>query len=411
MEKANKRRGPLVFLLLIGLVLGGFLAFRFYQKREPRGGSRGGGAGQRAGVPGAPAGPAMRAQPVEVAAVERGTLHEVVSLVGSLKPKERVEVTSKITGRVERVYVDVGDRVEEGRLIAELEGEELEQQVLRAEASLAVAQAMQAQRGAELENARAEEQRSAELRTQGLISLQAHQTAETRALVVDSQLRLAGAQVRQAQAELEELRIRLQQAKIHSPLSGWVARRYVHPGALVNPNTPILSLLRLSTMVVEVNVPERDLVRLRAGSQAVVTIDALGDRNYDGRVARISPLLDPATRSGSVEIEIPNPKGELKAEMFARIQMDLGTERDVLLVPREAVVLRGQQAGVNVLVTDRVQFHPIQTGASTGQGVEVVAGLAEGTTVVTRGTQVLKDGDAVMVQERQAGPGDLGGQS
>ena len=353
----------------------------------------------------------MRAQPVEVAAVERGTLHEVVSLVGSLKPKERVEVTPKITGRVERVYVDVGDRVEEGRLIAELEGEELEQQVLRAEASLAVAQAMQAQRGAELENARAEEQRSAELRTQGLISLQAHQTAETRARVVDSQLQLAGAQVRQAQAELEELRIRLQQAKIRSPLSGWVARRYVHPGALVNPNTPVLSLLRLSTMVVEVNVPERDLVRLRAGSQAVVTIDAWGGRNYDGRVSRISPLLDPATRSGSVEIEIPNPKGELKAEMFARIQMDLGTERDVLLVPREAVVLRGQQAGVNVLLTDRVQFHPIQTGASTGQGVEVVAGLVEGTTVVTRGTQALKDGDAVMVRERKAGPGDLGGQS
>ena len=341
-------------------------------------------------------------RPVEVAQVERGTLREVISLVGSLKPKEQVEVSPKITGRVEKIYVDVGDQVEAGAVLAELEGEELDQQVRRAEATMAVAEASVGQRRAELDNARADQTRSAELQAQGLISLQAHQTAETRVAVVESQLRLAEAQVLQAKADLTELQIRLQQTRILSPLTGWVARRYVHPGALVNPNVPLLTLLQLSTMVAQVNVPERDLTRLRVGNRGSVTIDALAGRIYEGRVARISPLLDPTTRSGLVEIEIPNPNSELKAEMFARIQMNLGTERQALLVPREAVVLRGQTTGVNVLLADRVQFRPIHTGTATEQGVEVLEGLTEGATVVTRGTQDLKDGDAVEIQKRQS---------
>ena len=339
---------------------------------------------------------------MKVATIDRGTIRERVSLVGSLKPKQQVEVIAKITGRLERIFVDVGDPVREGQLIAELEGAELAQQVLRADAALAVAEATLAQREAELENARAEELRAADLFAQGLLSVQGQQTSETRARVVQSQLALAEALVRQAEAALEELRIRRQQTQIRSPLDGWVARRYVHPGALVNPNTPMVTVLQLSTMVTQVSVPERDFAKLRVGNQATVVVDALEGRSYEGHVARISPLLDPTTRSGLVEIEIPNSDGQLKAEMFARIQMDLGTDRQVLLVPRDAVILRGQQTGVNVLLSDRVQFRPIETGASTEQGIEVLAGVDAGTTVITRGSQGLKDGDLVVVPGRQS---------
>ena len=417
MAFGSKRQRTVLILILIGLPLVSLLAYRFYQASEGRGGPSGRFAGQRPGPnqrsseavggpqrsgnrrPGAGQG---RPQLVEIATIDRGTIRERVSLVGSLKPKEQVEVIPRITGRLERIFVDVGDPVREGQLLAELEGEELAQQVLRADASLAVAEATLAQREAELENARAEGKRAADLFAQGLMSVQAQQTAETRARVVQSQLALAEAQVRQAKAAHEELRIRQQQTQIRSPLDGWVARRYVHPGALVNPNTPLVNVLRLSTMVTQVSVPERDFAKLQVGNQATVAIDALGGRSYEGRVARISPLLDPTTRSGSVEIEIPNSDGQLKAEMFARIQMDLGADRQALLVPRDAVILRGQQTGVNVLLTDRVQFRPIETGASTEQGIEVLAGVEAGTTVITRGTQGLQDGDLVSTPGRQS---------
>jgi len=296
----------------------------------------------------------------------------------------------------------VGDAVREGQLIAALEGDELGQQVLRGEASLAVAKATLAQREAELENARAEEARAAQLMAEGLVSLQAQQTVQTRARVVESQLKLAEAQIRQAEADLAELKIRRQQTQVVSPLTGGVGRRYVHPGALVNPNTPVVSVLRLSSMITEVRVPEEHLGKLRVGNRAVVAIDAFGGQTFDGRVARISPMLDAATRSGSVEVEISNPGGRLKAEMSARIQMDMGTERQALLVPRDAVVMRGQQAGVHVLEGDRVRFQQIETGMTTDRGVEVLGGLRTGTTVVTRGSQGLQDGATVEVQGRQA---------
>jgi membrane fusion protein (multidrug efflux system) len=170
----------------------------------------------------------------------------------------------------------------------------------------------------------------------------------------------------------------------------------------VNPGTPLVSVIQLSTMVIQVSVPETEFTKMRVGNRATVAIDALGDRSYGGRVARISPLLDAATRSGSVEIEISNPDGKMKAEMFARIQMDLGTERQALLVPRDAVVTRGQLTGVNVLVSGRVRFRQIETGLSSDRGVEVLSGLSEGTTVVTRGSQGLQEGATVEVQAKRA---------
>ncbi|MBI3894404.1 MAG: efflux RND transporter periplasmic adaptor subunit [Acidobacteria bacterium] len=347
-----------------------------------------------------------------MATVKQGSLREQVSLVGSLKPKEQVEIMPKISGRIIQILVQVGDPVKEGQLIAELEGDELKQQVLRAEASLSVTQATLAQREAELENAQAERDRGANLVEEGLIPSQTWDTIRTRTRVAESQMKLAQAQVQQATADLEELRIRQQQTQIRSPLTGYVGQRHMDPGALASPNTPIVSVLRLSTMVTAVNVPEQYLAKMRTGNRAIVTIDALEGRTFEGRVARLSPLLDPATRSSLVEIEIPNSDGQLRAEMFARIQMDLGSERQALLVPREAVVVQGQQSGVHVLQADRVQFLPIELGVSTEQGVEVLAGLKPGVTVITRGSQNLKDGDAVIIQgEQETSPRPRGDRS
>ncbi|OFW00683.1 MAG: hypothetical protein A3G20_07235 [Acidobacteria bacterium RIFCSPLOWO2_12_FULL_59_11] len=415
MSISLKRKGLFVSIF-IAIVLVGFVASRYYRvqgdsagQQDPRGsaaqgrGANPGGQGGPSRGPGSGGGAGSRPQFVEVATAKQGFLREQVSLVGSLKPKEQVEVMSKIAGRVTRILVQVGDPVKEGQFIAELEDDELQQQELRAEASLAVAQATLAQRQAELENAQAEKDRGANLVEEGLIPSQTWDTIQTRTRVAESQLKLAQAQVQQATADREQLRIRQQQTQIRSPLTGYVGRRYVDPGALVNPNSSIVSVLQLSTMVTAVNVPEQYLAKLRVGNRAVVAIDAFGGRTYEGKVARLSPLLDPATRSSLVEIEIPNADGQLKAEMFARIQMDLGGERQALLVPREAVVLQGEQSGVHVLLADRVQFRPIQTGVSSEQGVEVLAGLELGVTVVTRGSQNLKDGDTVVVQ---GGPED-----
>jgi multidrug efflux pump subunit AcrA (membrane-fusion protein) len=122
---------------------------------------------------------------------------------------------------------------------------------------------------------------------------------------------------------------------------------------------------------------------------------------------RISPLLDPQTRNGTVEIEIPNRGGALKGEMFARVELNLGSERETTLLPRDALVYRGEQPGVYVIESEKAKFQPVATGLTQEDKVEVVNGLKAGDVVITRGSNLLKDGDRVRVMDRQ--PGGQGG--
>ena len=204
-----------------------------------------------------------------------------------------------------------------------------------------------------------------------MIPRQEFESRRTAYQVVEAQLDLARAQEREAQAELNELEIRLSQSKIYAPMSGHVARRHVDVGALVSPATPIISLVNLSTMVTMANVPEREVGKLRVGNKATIEVDAFGNTSFAGRVARIGPVLDPSTRSATVEVEIPNPDAGLKAEMFVRVMLDLGSTRPAVLIPREALVYRGQQAGVFLDQSGTPVFIPVDTGLTVDSEVEV----------------------------------------
>jgi RND family efflux transporter MFP subunit len=332
---------------------------------------------------------------VEFAKAATGEIGEKLSLTGALKPKEQVDVTPQATGRVERILVHVGDTVRSGQLIAELDDAELQQQVKSAAAALAVTRASVSQREAELANAGADLERAESLRQSGLISAQEFAATRTRHQVVRAQAELAQAQQQQAEAELRELNIRLAQTRIHSPMTGQVAARQVDVGALVSPANPIVRIVNLRTLVTAASVPEREVGKLRVGHRANVRVDAFGDQVFQGRVARIAPVLDPATRSATLEIEIPNPANRLRAEMFARVELDLASTRETVLIPRDALVYRGTQAGVYLVKGQQPVFQAVEAGQMQGDRVEVLANLAPGTTVVGRGAAMIQEGDRV----------------
>jgi RND family efflux transporter MFP subunit len=379
----NRRNG----FVLLGLVFAALFGYRLYEELgsadAPQAGRGSGGAG--------------RAQPVEIATPESVRLVDRASLVGALQAKQQVQVTPRASGRVLSIEVDRGDRVRAGQVLARLEDDELRQQVRRAEAALQVARASLSQRGAELDNVRAEEQRYLNLEEDGVVSSQQLAQARTSVAVSAAQSQLAEAQVAQAEAELEELRIRLGQTTIVSPLGGVVGERYVDPGALVSPTTPVVLILDLSRMVTEVNVPERDIMKIQVGTAARVSLDAVPGEQFEGRVLRISPLLDSQTRTAPVEIEIDNPRERLKAEMFARVALNLTTERQALLVSRDALVYRNGNSGVFVVEGDRARFQRIETGLVEGDMVEILTGVSAADVIVTRGANLLKSGDMVRV--------------
>ena len=369
--------------ILIGVALVFLIGTRVYEARQDAG--KAAKKKRRGG----------RVVSVDVAESRIDMIRENLLLTGSLKAKEAVDVSPKAQGRVEKLYFQVGDSVESGTLIAELDDDELQQQVNRAGASIAVTSASLEQRRAERENVRAELKRAEQLFNEKLLSPQDFDTRKTGLAVVNAQVQLAKAQQQQAEAELSELKIRLSQTKVYAPMSGIVANRYVDVGALVSPNTPVMRIVNLSTMVTRGNVPERHIGRLRIGNEAVVRVDAIPDHGFRGRIARIAPVLDAATRSALIEIDILNPGNLLKAEMFTRIELDLGTTREAVLIPREGLVYRGTQPGVYVIDGNLPTFRPIETGLTREDQVEVLANLDAGVKIVGRGATMLREGDRV----------------
>jgi len=392
-----KKRAIKYLLIALPLIaLAGLIGFRVFQavKSKDRQTAGGAGAGARGG-PGGPGG--ARVQSVQTDLISTGKISEKAALTGSLRAKERVDVSPKIAGRLVSIMVDIGRPVAKGALIAQIEDDEIRQQVERSKAGAAVVDATIAQREAELGAARAELDRKKQLVEAGLLSRLELDTLETRYRVAQSQIELARAQRRQSEAELRELNIRQNQTRIYSPISGLVARRLVDIGAMVNPGAPIVTVVSVSPMVIEAKASERDISRIRSGLPVSVTVDSLPGQRFAGRVMRISPLLDPQTRNGLVEIEIPNRDGSLKGEMFSRVELDLGSTRETTLLPRDALVYRGDQPGVYVIESEKAKFIALETGLTQEDKVEVINGLKAGDTVITRGSNLLKDGDRVKV--------------
>jgi RND family efflux transporter MFP subunit len=397
-----KKRVIKYLLIALPLIaLAGLIGFRVFQavrskNQETTAGPGGGGRGAPGGG---------RVQTVHTDVISTGQISEKVSLTGSLRAKEQVDVSPKIAGRLVSILVDTGHPVTQGALIAQIEDDEIRQQVERSKAAIAVVEATIAQREAELGNAKVELERKKQLIDAGVLSRMELDALEMRHRVAMSQVELARAQKRQSEAERRELDIRQSQTRIYSPVTGLVAKRHAHPGAMTNPGTSIVTVVSVSPMVIEAKASERDIARIKRGLPVTVTVDSLPGQRFTGRVMRISPLLDAQTRNGLVEIEIPNRDGTLKGEMFARVELDMGGARKTTLLPRDALVYRGDQPGVYVIESEKAKFIALETGQTQEDKVEVISGLKAGDAVVTRGSNLLKDGDRVRVM----GKGQQGG--
>lgn len=403
MAKKFKFKHLLIILFFLGLF--GFTGFKVYKtikaKNEVAATPGAGGAGTGRGGAGGAGG---RVQQVQTGQITSGKVSERVALTGALKAKEQVDVTPRIAGRITEIKVDVGQAVGRGTLVAVLEDDEIRQQIERSKASIAVADASIAQREAELSNAKVELDRRKQLVESGVLSRQELDALEMRYRVALSQVELARAQRRQSEAEQRELNIRQSQTRIFSPITGVVAQRHLDIGAMGGANTPIVTIVSVSPMVIEANAAEQDISRIKKGAQVNITIDSLPGEKFTGRVMRISPLLDAQTRNGKVEIEIPNKGGLLKGEMFARVELNLGSERDTLLLPRDALVYRGEKPGVFIIEAEKAKFQEVETGLTQEDKVELLGGLKLGDKVITQGVNLIKEGDRVS----ERGPGQAG---
>jgi len=394
-----------LLLLIAALSLVGIVGFRAYNAYKTKAAAPGTGSNLGAGRGTARGGLAMVRVPlVETAVASEGSLEDKVSLVGSLRPIAEVQVMSKIAGRVEEVLVDVGDSIQSGQLLAQVEDREIQQQMREAEATLSVARASIQGREAELANVARQVKRYRDLHEQNLISRQDLDDLLTRHQSAQAQLELGKAQATQAEANLNQFKINLENTRSYAPMNGFVGKRHIHPGALVAINTPIVNLVDLRTLRMVIYVVERDIVRVNRGVGAEISVDAFPGRSFAGKVLRVSPMMDPATRTGEVEIHVSNPENLLRGEMFARVTLDLGSSRKGILVPRESLVYKGDQSGVFTLDGSIARFRHVQPGVTQQSSVEILRGLKAGEKVIAMGASLLKDGDQVRLKKEENAP-------
>ncbi|MEE9568120.1 MAG: efflux RND transporter periplasmic adaptor subunit [Candidatus Binatia bacterium] len=343
---------------------------------------------------------------VKVAKVRIGDVEEKLSYVGSLMPNASVMVAPKIAGRVEKLFVRVGDLVKEGQIVARLEKDELAEDLKEAEASLNVYKATLKGKEAELSNLERKLERSKILFEKDLIAREAVDTLETQVLSGGAQVELTKAQMAQMRSRLDNARIRLNYTEVISPFAGYVGKRFVDRGALVNPNTPLVSIVDISSVRVDISVVEKDYRKISSGQLADVTADAYPGRRFQGKVARVAPVLNQETRTGGVEIELPNPAGNLKPGMFARAEIVVQRRSGVLLIPEGAQVRTPKGYGVFKVLNkgSKVRLVSVKTGISHKGWVEIKGSLQPGDRVVTLGSNLLRDGQKVtVIEERPAG--------
>jgi RND family efflux transporter MFP subunit len=334
---------------------------------------------------------------VELGTVRRASINEEITVVGNLIGEATVAVAPRAAGRLQEVYVRLGDRVTRGQRIAKIEDFELQEQLNQQEAAQDVAQATIRQREADLGSARTSFERSQSLFERQLLPKQTLDDTQARYQSAQAQLDLARAQAVQSKARLDELKINLANTVITSPTNGFISRRLVDPGASVGQNAPVVEVVDLSRVRLVVNVVERDLKQLQAGDPTRVQVDAYPGETFTGRIARVSPVLDPATRTAPIEVEIPNPDARLKPGMYARVGITMDTKKDTLVIPSDAMADLGGRRGVFQVLNGSAVFRTVQVGTEQQDMVEIVGGLKEGEEVITTGARALRDGDPVII--------------
>jgi RND family efflux transporter MFP subunit len=349
------------------------------------GGQRGGGRGGRFGGP--------VTMTVEVGKAHKSTISQQLTVVGNLIGDATVAVVPRTAGRLQDVSVRLGDQVSRGQRIAKIEDQELQEQVRQAESAFEVSKATIRQREADLALAKTNVDRARSLFQRQLLPQQTLDDNESRFLAAQAQLDLARAQNSQSQSRLDELQVTMTNTVIVSPVDGFVARRAADPGAFVSQNAPVVDVVDIRRVRLIVNVVEKDLRQLKTGDPTVVEVDAYPGEKFSGRIARVAPVLDPATRTASVEIEIPNGDYRLKPGMYARVNIITDNKREALVVPSNALVDVNGRRGVYLATPgNTASFRPVRVGVEEETQAEILEGVNEGDTVITTGAAGLTDG-------------------
>jgi len=395
-KKRRRRRITIISIVIVGVLIfaGALIAF-----------SRGG----------------TKIDPNKLAKVERGDLAKSVVATGKVTPITKVEIKSKASGIVKKLYVEYGDIVKKGQLLAQLDKDEIQAQVDQSRAALQAAEANLASSQADYQRAKVDAEgpdvpllkrqydRAVEMAKDGVVSASAlddadrnYQMALNKQNVAKAQVTVLNAKIAQSQAELARDRANLKQLEeqlsytdVVSPIDGIVLSRDVEVGDAVSSilvlgssATLVMTLGDTSEVYVKGKVDESDIGKVYLGQPARIKVESFKDKTFNGKVTKISPMgveKDNVT-TFEVRVSINNPGGELKAEMTANAEIILEEHKNVLQIPEGAIIYdKDKKSFVDIpdsRAKDGMKKIAVNIGISNGAKTEVLNGLKEGEEVV-----------------------------
>ena len=344
--------------------------------------------------------------PVVVATVERGPVTGMVVYTGSVAPFNEEDIYPRVTGRIVEMLVYPGDAVRSGQVLARLDSVELSSRVREAEAALAAARATRVQMEKELAMTEAEAgyARGVAVRTErlfntGAVSKQEQESDRALAATAEAKLEAARAKLHAAEAMLAQgeavsrtATIVRNYSDIVSSTSGYVVKRLVAPGVLVQPGTVILKVAQIDKVRLQANVGEKDLGSIRVGSPVQVTTAAAGQPPLTATVTAVFPFVEQGPRTAVIEALVDNAGRRLLPGQYVTMQFATGRREQAFIVPASAIVRMGGKATAWVVKDGRAEPRSVVTGLQSADRVEIVEGLTGGERLIARGQDALYAG-------------------
>lgn len=349
--------------------------------------------------------------PVNVAVVDRAPDKSQLVLPGNIQAVTEAPVLARASGYIRTRYVDIGDRVKEGQLLADIEAPELDQQVQQAKAAvdqaksgLEQAQANLAQGKTNRDIAQLTWERWNTLIAKGAVARQdvdtykaQYDAAQANVQALDKAVAAARSNVSAADANLRRLGEMHSYLQVRAPFAGVMTLRNVDTGALVADGTTLLfRIAQTDRLRTYVNVPQADSTAIRVGQNATLKIPDLPLKTFTGTITRTANALDPATRTLLVEVQVANEQGLLLPGMYSEVRFTTPRMEPPLMVRADALVVRGDGTHVAVVGDDNVvHFRTVQVGRDYGDRLEILGGLEKGQHVVVSPGDIVRENTRV----------------
>jgi RND family efflux transporter MFP subunit len=340
---------------------------------------------------------------VRVAAVRASDRMMTVSLPATTTAFEAANIFARTSGYIEKRYVDIGDQVKAGTLLAEITAPELDHQIAQAQATLTQDQATLHQTEASHELARVTNARDSNLVKQGWLTLQQGDNDRLTLAAQDSAVDVAKSNIAAQQAQIRILNQEKAYQRVVAPFDGVVTQRYIDNGSLVQSgSTMMFTMMHSDVIRIQLYVPQDEAFGVAPGVQAVVHVPEIPNRSFPGTVTRIARALQPGSRTLLTEIDVPNPDGALSPGIYCIVDLHIPRKTPSFVVPADAIVFN--ENGLHVAVVDNgtVRLQRISIARDFGKEVEVQQGLKAGDRVVLNPMVDLTDGRKVSPQPEPA---------